>query len=89
MKDRNGAAVNIGSRVRFTTDRQRKRWVEGWVRDVAEHTFYHPKLTRWEARVDNGDQESDEHTNGATLLAWVPAADIEVLHPGEHRREEE
>jgi regulator of RNase E activity RraA len=33
MTDRNGAAVPIGARVRFTTDHQRERWVEGWVRD--------------------------------------------------------
>lgn len=85
MKDRNGAAVTIGARVRFTTDHQRERWVEGWVRDVAEHTFYHPKTTRWEARVDNGAETRDDHTNGATILAWVPCAEIEVC--GEHRRE--
>jgi hypothetical protein len=85
--DRNGAAVTLGARVRFTTDHQRERWVEGWVRDVAEHTFYHPKTTRWEARVDNGVEDSDHYTNGATILAWVPCAEIEVC--GEHRREEE
>jgi hypothetical protein len=86
MIDRNGAAVPIGARVRFTTDHQRERWAEGWVRDVAEHTFYHPKTTRWEARVDNGAETCDDCTNGARILAWVPSHEIEVC--GEHRREE-
>lgn len=77
MTDRNGAAVLIGARVRFTTDQQ---WVEGWVRDLTRRrdTIF--------ARVDNGDEESDDHTNGATLATWVPCEEIEVC--GEHRREE-
>ena len=80
MTDRNNVAVAVGARVRFTTDHQRERWVEGWVRDVAEHTFYHPKLTRWEARVDDGDPANDDlHTNGFHVSAWVSSREIEVL----------
>ena len=78
MIDRNGAAVPLGARVRFTTDHQRERWVEGWVRDVISADYYHPKTTRWEARVDNGAETRDDSTNGATILAWVPSHEIEV-----------
>ena len=77
MTDRNGAAITLGARVRFTPDHQREGWVEGWVRDVAKQTFYHAE-TRWEARVDNGAETRDDYTNGATILVWVPCAEIEV-----------
>lgn len=84
MTDRNGNPVRVGARVRFTADHQRESWVEGWVRDTGEHTYYHPRRTlweaRWEARVDNGDRESDDFArNGASIAAWVVSEDIEVV----------
>ena len=77
MTDRNGIAVTVGARVRFTASQR-----EGWVRDLTRrrNTFF--------AHVDNGAEESDDPTtNGATLATWVPCEEIEVC--GAHRREEE
>ncbi len=28
--------------------------------------------------MDNGAETRDDHTNGATILAWVPSHEIEV-----------
>lgn len=80
MRDKNGVPVTIGVKVRFTGDLLGGRWVEGWVRDTGEHTYYHPRRVVWEARVDNGDRESDDFaTNGASIAAWVVSEDIEVV----------
>lgn len=80
MLDKNGVPVTIGAKVRFTGDLLGGRWVEGWVRYTGEHTYYHPRRTLWEARVDNGDRESEDFaTNGASIAAWVVSEDIEVV----------
>jgi hypothetical protein len=80
MTDRNGVPVTVGAKVRFTGDLLSGRWVEGWVRDTGEHTYYHPRRVVWEARVDNGVRDdSDFSTNLASIAAWVVSENIEVL----------
>lgn len=80
MTDRNGAPVTVGARVRFTGDLLGGRWVEGWVRAVGEHTYYHPRRTLWEARVDDGDRDDGDFAhNGAHIAAWAASDDIIVL----------
>jgi hypothetical protein len=78
MTDKNGAPVTVGARVRFCST-LRDAWLDGTVRAVKEHTYYHPTETRWEALVDDGDPASEDlHRNGFTCAAWVPAEHIEV-----------
>lgn len=79
MIDRNGVAVTVGARCKFRSDLT-ESWHEGTVRKLTEHTYYNPKLTRWEARVDDGDPARDVHEdNGFHRAAWVPSEDIEVI----------
>lgn len=79
MTDKNGAEVTVGMRCRFRSDLA-EAWREGTVRKLTERTYYSPTLTRWEARVDDGDPARDVHEdNGFHLAAWVPSEHIEVV----------
>ena len=80
MTDRNGKAVTPGARVRFRAELREGEWLIGTVRSVKEHTYYHPKVTVWEAKVDNGDpNDPDLSTNGFNYAANVESDRIEVL----------
>lgn len=80
MTDRNGTPITVGARVRFACTLTREPWIDGWVRAVREHVYYHPRRVVWEARVDDGARDNaDFATNGGRIAAYVESADVEVL----------
>ena len=80
MTDINGKPVTPGARVRFRAELREDEWLIGTVRSVKEHTYHRPKVTVWEAKVDNGDpNDPDLSTNGFNYAAHVESDRIEVL----------
>ena len=74
MIDRNGNAVEEGTRCRFYAE-TREAWLVGTVRAIATMGYF-----RGQARVDDGDPaNNDPHTNDFHVSAWVPIEHIEVI----------
>ena len=82
MLDKNGNPVRVGDRCKFYSG-DRSEWLDGTVRSVKTHSYYHAFEMRedvWEAKVDDGDPDNSEiETNGFGVAASVDSNAIEVI----------